>query len=186
MARLRHSASFSGLSETMKPWIVTRLPTTKPRLGPGGNSASLYCETMPHIATRANGLSRSNTAACTAPPTFSKIRVDAARTGRRQLRAKVERSVVHAVVEAQAVLHPQALLGAAGHTDHARAVPLGELAGDRTHGARGRGDHHRFALLRLADFSDTAIGGRPRHAEYAQIGRQWCTMPRELHQPVTR
>ena len=157
-----------------------RLPTTKPRLGPGGNSASLYCDTMPHIATRANGLSRSNTAACTAPPTFSKYASIPFGHAAASSRVQIERAVIDAVVEAQAVLHPQALLRSAGHADNACAGALGELASHRADRAGRGGNHHGLALFRLADLSDAAIRRRARHAEHAEIGRQRRAMPRKL------
>ena len=60
--------------------------------------------------------------------------------------------------------------GAAGDPDDARAVGLGELAGDRTDRAgRGR-DDDRLARLRLADVADPDPRGEPGHPERAQIG----------------
>ena len=57
--RLRHRAP---LGDTRRPIRDDEaldqhtLATTKPRLGPGGMVFSLYCETIPHMATRANGV----------------------------------------------------------------------------------------------------------------------------------
>ena len=60
--------------------------------------------------------------------------------------------------------------GAAGDPDDARAVDLGELAGDRADRAgRGR-DDDRLARLRLADVADPDPRGEPGHPERAQVG----------------
>src|SRR5712671_2696484 len=48
-------------SLTMKPWILRRLRTTAPRLGPGRSVWSLYSAIMPHMTMRPKSLSRGNT-----------------------------------------------------------------------------------------------------------------------------
>src|SRR6185312_8318654 len=60
------------------------------------------------------------------------IGVDAVGAGHRQFTPKIERAVIDAVVEAQAVLHVEAFLRPTGDTDHARAGTLGQLSRDRT------------------------------------------------------
>ena len=78
--------------------------------------------------------------------------------------------VVDGGVEAELLGQQRALLGAAGDPDDARAVDLGELAGDRADRAgRGR-DDDRLARLRLADVADPDPRGEPGHAERAQVG----------------
>ena len=62
----------STWSLTMNPRIVTRFTSTGPRFGPGGGSAALYCEMMPHSGMRANGFTTRSTALRTSPPTLSK------------------------------------------------------------------------------------------------------------------
>ena len=73
-------------------------------------------------------------------------------------------------VEAEPVRQQCALLGTAGDPDDARAISLGELAGDRADGAgRGR-DDDRLPRLRLADVADPDPCGEPGHPERAEVG----------------
>ena len=164
------------------PWIVTRLPTTKPRLGPGGGAGSLYCATMPHMITRAKVLSRSNTACLHRAADILEIDVDPVRAGLAERIRQIDRAMVDAIVEAERLLHKEAFLRPAGDADHARAGALGELAGDGTDRARGGGDHHRLAGLRPAHIRHAGIGGDGRHAEHAEIGGKRRPRAVELHQ----
>ena len=60
-------------SETMKPSIRRRLPTTLMMLdGPGEAAMSLYCEIMPQTANRAKGRAALIAASRWVPPTLSK------------------------------------------------------------------------------------------------------------------
>ena len=180
----RHSTSRSGRSETMKPWISTRLPTTKPRLGPGGGVSSLYCDTMPHIATRANGIQQVEHRRLHRAADILEIRVDPLGTGGGEFAFQVQRAMIDAVVKAERVLHPQALFRPAGDAHHAGAGTLRQLPRDGTHRAGGGGHHHGLARLRLADLADAGIGGGARHSQHTKIGGQWRATAGQFHQPL--
>ena len=112
------------------------------------------------------------------------IGVDAVGALGAQFGPQIVRAMIDAGVEAEAVLHPQAFFRPAGDADHAGAGPFGELPGDRAHGARGGGNDHGLAGFRLADLGDAGVGGRARHAEHAEIGRQRRAMALDLHQVI--
>ena len=114
------------------------------------------------------------------------IAVDAVRAGGLQFPPQIHRAVIDAIVEAQAVLHPQAFFGAAGDADDAGTGPLGELSGNRADGAGGRGHHEGLPGLRLADLGDPGVGGGAGHTQHAQIGGQRRGALGDLHQALAR
>ena len=82
------------------------------------------------------------------------VDVDAVGCRRGELGGPVFGAVVDGRVEAEPVGQQRALLGATGDPDDARAIGLGQLAGDRADRAgRGR-DDDCLARLRLADVAD--------------------------------
>ena len=99
------------------------------------------------------------------------IDVDALRAGVLQLRREIGVAMIQALVEAELFLDVAALVGAAGDADGAGAGDLRDLADRGADRAGGRGHHHGFAGLRLADLVQARIGGHAGHAEHADGGR---------------
>src|SRR6516164_3224645 len=111
------------------------------------------------------------------------INVDAVRRRGLERLEDIAFLVVDRGIEAEFGREPAALFLAAGDTDDAAALDPGDLADDRTHRARGGGNYHGLAGLRLADVEQAEIGGQPGDAVHAeQIGhrldlRQFAQMP---------
>src|SRR5207244_3925626 len=83
---------------------------------------------------------------------------------------EIDRTVIDRGVEAKLALHEGAFLGAASNADGPRPGELRELADERPNRPAGRGDDDGFVGLQLADHTQTAIRGEPRHAEHAETG----------------
>ena len=76
--------------------------------------------------------------------------------------------VVDARVEAELVDDPRALRRRTGDPDHAGALHLRDLAGDRPDSARGRRHQERLARLRARDAQHTHVRGDPDVPERAE------------------
>ena len=103
------------------------------------------------------------------------VEIDVDALGRRLAHGVGEiarRLVVDGVVDLRHVLQPFALRLRTGGADHGAALGLGDLADHRAHRARGGGDEHRLAVFQFTDLEQACVGGEPRHAERAQIGRE--------------
>ena len=79
---------------------------------------------MPHIATRANGFELIEHRRLHRAANILEIRIDAVGAGRLEFSPQIDRAMIDAIVEAQAVLHPQALVGTAGDADDPRPARL--------------------------------------------------------------
>src|SRR6267142_3227400 len=99
------------------------------------------------------------------------VNVDAVWTCRGQSCGKIGDSMIDRGVEAKLVLHEGAFIRAACDADGSRAGELTELSDQRPDRAAGRGDHHGFSGLRLADHAQAAVRGESRHSEHAETGR---------------
>ena len=96
---------------------------------------------MPHMIMRPKSVRRGNTAARTAPPTFSKRNVDAVWAGCVKLAVEIATAMIDAGVEAEVVGYRIGICRrAAGDADDAGAIALGELPGYCPDRARRRRD----------------------------------------------
>src|SRR5262249_4523370 len=159
----------------MKPRTVSLFEricrmVTGSRSVPSPSGTPLYCAMSPETGTRAKSLSNGSTASQMAPPTFSKVDIDAAWAGGRQSRRKIRGAMIDRGVEAKLVPHEGAFLRAAGDADRSRAGELCELSDQRPDRAAG-GDDHGLSGLGLADHAQAAVRGEPRHSEHAEPGR---------------
>ena len=153
------------------PSIRTRLPTTKPRLGPGGSSAALYCATMPHIDHARMHVQQAEHRLLHGAADILEIDVDALRAGLDQGLGAGWRSGDRRSRRSRASPAPTGTCPARRQRPPpAQPAALGKLARDRAHRPGGGRDHHRLARLGLADVLHARIGGRARHAEHAEPG----------------
>src|SRR5438270_13154604 len=97
------------------------------------------------------------------------IDVHAVRALLLQLLAQRAGLVIDAGIEAELLLHIGAFLAAAGDADGARAPDFRQLPDDAADRARGGGDHHRLAGLRLAELLQPAVGGHAGHAHQSEV-----------------
>jgi hypothetical protein len=97
-----------------------------------------------------------------------KIDVHALRGGGGELRFPVRVFVVDGRVEAEFAGEPLAFVVRAGDADHAASVDLADLPGNAAGGARGGGNHERFAGLRLGHVGHAEIRGDAGHPQDAK------------------
>src|SRR2546423_2451842 len=85
--------------------------------------------------------------------------------------------VVHRSIESEFGCQPVALVGAAGNSDDAAALDLGDLADDRSDRAGGGRHHDGLASLWFTDLEQSEIGGEPGDAIDAKKMRHRLDLP---------
>src|SRR5271166_6737331 len=119
------------------------------------------------------------------PADILEVNIDAVRTVRFQTFSQLGLAMVDAGIESEFVLNEAAFLFAPGNADGPAAFDLGDLADQRTEGARSRSDDDALSGLRFSNVQQTSIRAEARHAEHTECVGNRAEQAIDLSHPST-
>ena len=119
------------------------------------------------------------------PADILEVNIDAVRTVRFQTFSQLGLAMVDAGIESEFVLNEAAFLFAPGNADGPAAFDLGDLADQRTDGARSRSDDDALSGLRFSNVQQTSIRAEARHAEHTECVGNRAEQAIDLSRPST-